>query len=227
MPLPGAQLESLAEILPPDTLVFYQQPSNRVGNVGFEQTVLHAIGRNPEMAAFLEDLSAQRQRFVNLAAARGKLDPKLVDAILQGQFSFALLDLREGGDGGIEAPVIMSVRLDQPPDQKTVFQAIEAIFSQIKHGQKMPGGIKLNIVGQEAPIGGHDVMRIINKTPLRFVLLGDTILFYMAASRDGLAKILGNYNNRLAARRSRAAHEPHLYQYKPRLYAPWSTAACT
>lgn len=199
----GSQALALDEILPSETLVFFRFADAAIQRQGFEASVLKPISEIPEMRDFLEDLAKRRQDFIRVVAQEAKLTPDFVRQVMEGQLSFALLDLIST-EGGVSTAYVVAIDLEQKPDHEMLFSAIRAAVAEYRARRKLsPNEPQIplkNAAWQENWPGGHIVMMIAGKEPLRFVLLGKTLLLFQGPDSRLLKEILANSDNRLTAK---------------------------
>ncbi len=196
---------TLADVLPPETICFFRRPAVKVQQAGYQQSVLRKIAANLEMSRFLRAWEVTQRKYVNDVAAKANLDPAFVQSIMDGRISGALVDMgmitSKSGKTELGYTLVLAVRLEQKPDRKKLFGAIRAMVDRWQEQQGRKQKIPLSKVAWEEKYpGGHKVMMIVGANPLRFVLLGKTLLFYRGPRSEGLKRILANFDNPLTAR---------------------------
>lgn len=193
----------LADLIPQQTLLYMQRPDHRVEGSRFTNSALGRMAHNPDMANFLADWDASRQRAIKKISASSKLSTAFINELYNGRIALALLDVGLNRKNEINTSLVVSIQLASPPDQKMVFAAIRAALSGITP-HATAEGVKITIktvTVREEPIGNHPVMMILQKTiPVRFVVLGDMILLYRAPTRKLLRVMVQNYDNLLMAK---------------------------
>ncbi len=203
---PQARDIALAEVLPPSTLFFFERPASQPRGPDAPQTVMQVVAQDPEVSAFLEALSTSRKRYVSEVADAAGLQPAFVRSLLEGQLSGALVDVavQPGGEGGADYSytAVLAVHLAEPPDQKKLFEAIKTMVRRWREEREEQGtAVPLKRVAWEEKYpGDHTVLMIASKSPLRFVLLGRTLLFFRGPKSEGLKQILANYDNPVMAK---------------------------
>lgn len=191
---------TLADVLPADTVLFLQRPPKSAMEQEFNQTVLKQIYDHPEMAAFLNDLQQGYKRFAADVAKQGELETAFVESMLDGQLSIAILDATVD-ESGVDVSYCFAFQMQKAPPEKMIYDAVLAGVQRWRQYSDDPRAPKnLIVVNREQPIGEHTVFRVIHEKPIRFMVLGKTILFYRAKRRDGLERIVNNYDNILTAK---------------------------
>lgn len=190
----------LSDILPEDTILFVQRPSKQLLDKEFQNTSLKRISDHPDMREFLTDWTQGTDRYVRDVAEMAKLSPAFVSSLLDGQLSIAVLDALVD-DSGLDVSYCFAFQMEQAATEQMVYNAVLAAVQRLRRVYDDPRAPKnLVIVNREQKIGNHNVFRIIHEKPIRFMVLGKTILFYRARRRDGLEEIVANYDNVLTAR---------------------------
>jgi hypothetical protein len=199
----AAQQEiTLADILPRDTLIYYSSSDPEAHSEGYQHNVLKQVFEQPDVRAFLDDMLNQRQDFVRTVSEHSGLDPAHIESLFWGKNAFALIDIKPREDRSPEASFVWAIHLKTPPAEEDLFNAIRAVGKELKDhyiqatGESVP---MKEIAWPEAPTGDHQVMLLASDTPVRFVLLGRTLIFYRAEKRELLDRMIRNYDNLLAA----------------------------
>lgn len=197
----GEENDLLAEVLPPETYVYFQLPDASARRPGYEGSVVSKIAANPEMAAFLKDCDASERRVAEEIAGLANLTPEFVQSLLRGRISGAVIDLRSEQDGTLNFTWVLAARLESAVDEKQLFSAIKAGVNRALGRQATGKDFALGKVSwEENWTGGHNVLMIAHASPLRFVLLDRTLLFYQGPDSEMLKQLLANYDNPLKAK---------------------------
>ncbi len=198
--------EDLAQILSEDVWMYLHFPNPKVEQAGFEKSVWKEVGQNRDMAAFLEDMEGQRESFIREAAAQNEVDAELVRMMVDGQISLALMDVQVTRAKSLDYGMAIAIRLPKPVEEDTFFEAIAAAVKKVraKRGlseaeKALPFRINSAHNVERWPTG-HRVMTILEPPPLRFVLMGQTLVIYRGTRTEGLKQLLHNHANPLTAK---------------------------
>ncbi len=194
-------LPSLADVLPPQSLCFYQLPDPAADVQNFKQSVIGAFYEHPDVAAFRADYTKEQDAFINRVAAESRIEPNFIRSVLMGRKSYSLIDFAVDDAGEVQTSFVVSIELPTAPDPKRLFDAIRTIVRELRKrfGQETDATKLIkDAAWEENWPGGHNIMVIALQTPIRCVLLGKTVLVFRGGS-DSLKALLANYDNLLTA----------------------------